>query len=152
MESSEELKKQKAREKSRAYRAANRDEINRRARERRKRPEVKAQERAAKARWMAAHPGYLGPTRQALVDLVESLKSEPCTDCKKTFPTECMDFDHVAGQKLFNIGHLLSRTPTREVLLAEIAKCELVCANCHRIRTRKRKNDDIPKSLQEGHK
>lgn len=135
---SEELRKQAARERQRRYRAANKDTINARARERRNRPEVKAQERAAKARWMAAHPGYLGPTRQALVDHIESLKNAPCTDCTNSFPPECMDFDHVRGEKLFNIGHMAARTPPLQVILDEIAKCELVCANCHRIRTRKR--------------
>lgn len=137
---SEELRKQAARERQRRYRAANKDIINARARERRNRPEVKAQERAAKARWLAARPGYLGPTRQALVDHVEILKREPCMDCGNSFPTECMDFDHVRGTKRYNIGTILSKTLSMELLQEELDKCELVCANCHRIRTRKRAN------------
>lgn len=141
MESPDELRKRKDRERQRAYRAANKDEVNRRARERRKRPEVQAQERAAKARWMAARPGYLGPTRQALVDHVEALKREPCMDCKTSFPTECMDFDHVRGTKRYNIGTILSKTLSMEILQEELDKCELVCANCHRIRTRKRSKE-----------
>ena len=35
-----------------------------------------------------------------------------------------------------------------EVLLAEIAKCDLVCANCHRVRTYKRKMNEL-KSTEE---
>jgi hypothetical protein len=55
-------------------------------------------------------------------------------DCGGTFPPECMDFDHRPGEKkLFGIGQGLRRK--LEALLAEIAKCDLVCANCHRIRT-----------------
>jgi hypothetical protein len=46
-----------------------------------------------------------------------------------------MDFDHVRGRKLFNIGASLS-TVSLVRLLKEIAKCEIVCANCHRLRGR----------------
>ena len=43
-----------------------------------------------------------------------------------------MDFDHVRGVKLANISQMLRRP--RAELDAEIAKCELVCATCHRLR------------------
>ena len=65
-------------------------------------------------------------------------KAHPCMDCGGTFPPECMDWDHRPDEdKLFNIGPniLLSK----EKLDAEKAKCDLICANCHRIRTKKRK-------------
>ena len=68
--------------------------------------------------------------------LVDSLKSEPCSDCRNKFPPECMDFDHVRGQKAFNVSKAV--WGNLDNLLAEIAKCDLVCANCHRIRTKKR--------------
>src|SRR5579872_6584201 len=62
-------------------------------------------------------------------------KASPCMDCGGTFPPVCMDFDHRPGEvKLFPIGKHGFRF-TRDELLAEIAKCDLVCANCHRIRT-----------------
>jgi hypothetical protein len=45
-----------------------------------------------------------------------------------------MDFDHHApGSKTLAIGESALVSTAR--LLAEIAKCEVVCANCHRIRT-----------------
>jgi hypothetical protein len=65
--------------------------------------------------------------------LVSSLKAVPCADCGGCFPPCVMDFDHVRGKKLFPIGAADSRS--LPVLLREIAKCEVVCANCHRIRT-----------------
>lgn len=68
--------------------------------------------------------------------LVDSLKDNPCVDCGLRFPPECMDFDHVRGIKLFQIGQMGHRRP--DALLEEIEKCDVVCANCHRIRTRKR--------------
>jgi len=48
-----------------------------------------------------------------------------------------MDFDHVSGEKVMNIAQL-SRLSSPASLLSEIKKCELVCANCHRIRTSSR--------------
>ena len=64
---------------------------------------------------------------------LDSLKDVPCIDCGGRFPPECMDFDHVRGEKSFNVGHGADRSQIQ--LAAEIAKCEVVCANCHRIRT-----------------
>jgi hypothetical protein len=49
-----------------------------------------------------------------------------------------MDFDHLDSNiKIDTIGNL--RSCSRKRILAEVAKCELVCANCHRTRTHKRK-------------
>jgi len=64
-------------------------------------------------------------------------KDEPCEDCGVRYQPWQMDFDHLPGEeKLFEIGQGLGRT--RESLSAEIAKCDLVCANCHRDRTYQR--------------
>lgn len=64
-------------------------------------------------------------------------KSKPCADCGESYPYYVMDFDHLPGQqKLFNISDAnRSRQTPRGKLLAEIAKCEVVCSNCHRERT-----------------
>lgn len=73
--------------------------------------------------------------------LVDQLKERtPCTDCGRRFPAESMDFDHVRGVKLGNISELL-HLPGAE-LAAEIAKTELLCAVCHRLRTRDRRLDE----------
>lgn len=70
-------------------------------------------------------------------DLIRNLKSKPCTDCGSMFHPICMDFDHTKGEKLFNIT-AGARRPL-SVLMAEIEKCEVVCANCHRLRTLNRR-------------
>jgi hypothetical protein len=65
------------------------------------------------------------------------LKDVPCADCGVRYPPWVMQFDHVRGQKLFNLGawnHMSTNIRT-EQLLAEAAKCEIVCANCHHERT-----------------
>ena len=60
-------------------------------------------------------------------------------DCGNTFPPVCMDFDHRPNtDKKFNIGERYANAPI-SVLRAEIAKCDVVCSNCHRIRTWKKK-------------
>lgn len=71
--------------------------------------------------------------------LLARLKDAPCTDCGTVLRPEAMDFDHVRGEKLGNVSDLVGSTT--EALLAEVAKCELVCANCHRSRTEDRRAD-----------
>lgn len=62
-----------------------------------------------------------------------------CQDCKQTFPDnpEVFDFDHVEGEKTANISLLLS-TASWGKIAVELLKCELVCSNCHRMRTKER--------------
>jgi len=49
-----------------------------------------------------------------------------------------MDFDHVRGRKHKNVMELVP-TLSKKKIDEEIAKCEVVCSNCHRIRTHMRK-------------
>lgn len=58
----------------------------------------------------------------------------PCKDCGKRFPHVAMDFDHLRD-KLFSVSRLKNIGAPPEIIKAEIRKCELVCACCHRIRT-----------------
>lgn len=62
-----------------------------------------------------------------------------CMDCKGTFPLECFDFDHVRGEKIVAVSRATSQSQ-RET---ELDKCDLVCANCHRIRTRNRRYEKV---------
>lgn len=45
-----------------------------------------------------------------------------------------MQFDHTGSDKNFHIGQFWYRIDTK-ALLSEIAQCEVVCANCHAVRT-----------------
>jgi hypothetical protein len=66
--------------------------------------------------------------------IMRTAKAQPCADCGKRYPYYVMDFDHRRGQKTTEVAKLVSNaTPQR--LRAEIAKCDVVCANCHRERT-----------------
>lgn len=73
-------------------------------------------------------------------ELLNKLKNVPCVDCGESFPPYCMDFDHVPerGTREFYLSHWVSFSIGKEKLEAEIAKCDIVCAICHRIRTRMR--------------
>lgn len=73
--------------------------------------------------------------RAALRELVCGLKSAPCADCNSSFPPKAMDFDHVRGNKIANVSILVKDSARATAVLDEIAKCDLVCANCHRMRT-----------------
>jgi hypothetical protein len=67
--------------------------------------------------------------------LILQEKYRPCMDCKQRFHPVCMDFDHVRGEKVASVCQLVNQGASIEKVQAEIDKCELVCANCHRIRT-----------------
>lgn len=116
--------REKVNEKHRRFRAENKDLVH-------------ARDRQRYLRQKEITPGfYLEPSRRRRVQfntLMAELKSAPCSDCNKTFPPVAMDFDHVRGNKLSNVS--LMMFATTEAILAEIAKCDLVCACCHRIRT-----------------
>ena len=75
-------------------------------------------------------------------ELLASLKDGPCADCGNKFPPHVMDFDHRDyTTKYRNVGNMKHYPVER--LRAEINKCDLVCANCHRIRTWNRKNANL---------
>jgi hypothetical protein len=65
-------------------------------------------------------------------ELVKS-KLTPCVDCGESDPL-VLDFDHVRGEKKFNISQAIGKVQVA-LLLEEIAKCDSRCANCHRRKT-----------------
>ena len=74
--------------------------------------------------------------RQRITDYIRSLKAGPCTDCLERYPYYVMDFDHV-GEKSYEPNRL-SQYGSMALVKRELAKCELVCSNCHRIRSHRR--------------
>lgn len=82
-------------------------------------------------------PIHLGHAYWENCEIIRRAKAVPCADCNRLFPAVCMDFDHrESSLKAHNIGGLKSRR--QDILLAEIAKCDVVCACCHRLRTQNR--------------
>lgn len=72
--------------------------------------------------------------RSEIRSWVAAQKSVPCADCGGRFPSVCMDLDHVRGEKRFNVAQGVYDRTFSEVV-EEVAKCDVVCANCHRVRT-----------------
>lgn len=66
---------------------------------------------------------------------LNELKGQPCADCGICYLPYVMDFDHVHGDKIEEVCNLRRRLVRWERIIAEIEKCEVVCANCHRTRT-----------------
>ncbi len=62
------------------------------------------------------------------------LSKHPCVDCGESNPI-VLEFDHVRGVKAYAIGALVRVGCSYNTLLSEMKKCEVRCANCHRIRT-----------------
>jgi hypothetical protein len=62
------------------------------------------------------------------------LANTQCMDCGEAEP-ELLDFDHVRGKKRTELSVLVCAGYPRRVLDEEMAKCEIVCASCHRKRT-----------------
>lgn len=78
--------------------------------------------------------------KEFLAQYLKDIKEKnPCMDCKVSYPYYMMDFDHVRGQKHSNVAELIN-TLSKKRLDEEIAKCEVVCSNCHRARTHNRKH------------
>ena len=82
--------------------------------------------------------------RLEFVPWYQALKeSKPCTDCGQRFPAVAMHWDHLPEfTKGGDVGHL-QRSMSKRRVLEEIAKCELVCANCHAIRTMQRRDPGV---------
>jgi hypothetical protein len=87
--------------------------------------------------WAEAHPIRRTPqnNKERKKAVVRKIKeSMPCADCNNYYPYYVMQFDHYDGDKTGNISDLI-HNHSIEQALEEIAKCVLVCANCHAHRT-----------------
>ncbi len=71
------------------------------------------------------------------VAFIQTFKNVPCQDCGNTYDPEVMDFDHIDG-KIKNVSQMT--TYSKERILQEIQKCDVICSNCHRLRTKIRRN------------
>lgn len=90
------------------------------------------------ARWDAAHPDHFRKAQRERKAAMVEMMGGACEDCGfdlTAFPM-CADFDHVdPTDKLFAVSAGL--TKTANMIVEELLKCRLLCANCHRVRTAK---------------
>lgn len=71
-------------------------------------------------------------------EYVNKFKYFPCVDCGVQYPPMAMDFDHISDNKKLNISVMVIQCASKARIRREMAKCELVCSNCHRVRTFRR--------------
>ena len=77
---------------------------------------------------------------RAQARLLDGLRDRPCVDCGECFPPCAMDFDHRdPNAKRSAVTRMIGRAGTARIL-DEVAKCDIVCANCHRLRTFERRS------------
>jgi len=74
--------------------------------------------------------------KRTLQGRVNDLKRGPCEICSKAFNPWQMDFDHIdPSTKVDKISNLVRGRVAWSRILAEISKCRLLCALCHRLHT-----------------
>jgi hypothetical protein len=74
--------------------------------------------------------------QRARLAWLREFRRVPCLDCGGIFAPHIMQFDHrVPSEKSFSLTASRGLLKRRSVILEELAKCDIVCANCHRIRT-----------------
>lgn len=88
--------------------------------------------------------------KNTITSFINEIKNVPCMDCGISYPPFVMDFDHRPNEiKIFNIS--FGRFKSIFSIMEEIKKCDIVCSNCHRIRTNVRlKNNAIVDQRQES--
>lgn len=72
--------------------------------------------------------------REKIRRFLASLKEgKSCSKCGGFFPAKALDWHHRnPKEKEFSISNAINRSFSEERILAEVAKCDLICANCHR--------------------
>lgn len=78
--------------------------------------------------------------QKRLRQMIQELKTgQTCADCQKPWPYYVLQHDHLPGTlKMVSIARIDRAGYSVERVLAELAKCELVCSNCHAERTHRR--------------
>jgi len=83
-------------------------------------------------------------SRKAIKNFIKLYKTaNPCSDCGKRYRYYAMQFDHLPEhEKLFSIAKFFDYTHDLSVVMEEMRKCQLVCANCHTERTHQRRKEE----------
>jgi hypothetical protein len=93
----------------------------------------------AAACYKCAYRKYVQPSVRKKTDLIQMYKlKRGCTDCGYNSHPEALEFDHTDDNKKFTIGSQIANYSV-ESLMEEVSKCEVVCANCHAVRTANRR-------------
>jgi hypothetical protein len=83
--------------------------------------------------------------RRAMALVLQELhlykEKKGCFDCRNKYPHYVLEFDHKPGFQKIDVVYRVLRNYGAEAAWAEVAKCDVVCSNCHKIRTYEREQD-----------
>ena len=89
-------------------------------------------------KWAAKQDSYIAERKREIFTRVAKIKADRgCTDCSEKDPV-ILDFDHRNPKdKVESVSVAINNARSWNIILAEIQKCDVRCANCHRRRTAK---------------
>jgi hypothetical protein len=84
--------------------------------------------------------------RKAMASVLEELhlfkEKKGCADCRNHYPHYVLEFDHMPEFQKIDVVYRVLRNYGEEMAWKEVAKCQVVCANCHKIRTYEREQEN----------
>ncbi len=116
------------------------------------------QKKAARRHYLANKTVYIERARLGKIKsiarnrrfLYEYLLIHSCVDCRETNPI-VLEFDHdKSKEKEDNISNMMCNGVSLSKLQLELDKCEVRCANCHRIKTAREENWWINRAVEES--
>jgi len=77
--------------------------------------------------------------RKKLKAIIDEVKTNACSDCRKQYAPYVMELDHLDGDtKVDSVSKMINKERPIKMIMDELAKTESICTNCHRVRTYKR--------------
>lgn len=92
-------------------------------------PKYNSKKRADRAKANARNRAYV-------YDILQRSKCIDCGDQR----WQVLEFDHVRGDKVRAISDMVKSGMSIDNIESEIAKCDIRCANCHRLKTMTEEN------------
>lgn len=87
-----------------------------------------------KGGWSLCKPHYNRKRREIIKTVCVGYLGNKCADCGDSYPLAAFDFHHTdAAEKDEHPSSMMNRNSTAAIA-AEVVKCVLLCANCHRVR------------------
>lgn len=65
-----------------------------------------------------------------------------CSDCRNKFPHYILEFDHRPEHDKIDVVYRVLRNYGPEAAWEEVKKCDVVCSNCHKVRSYMREHSD----------
>jgi hypothetical protein len=74
-------------------------------------------------------------SKKVLEELQLLKERRGCFDCRNKFPHYVLEFDHRPGEKKIDNVTRVLKNYGADMAWKEVAKCDVVCSNCHKVRT-----------------